>query len=198
MVTAAAGGLGALIGLPVPVFDSGSRPLAASLSASLAGVDPGTPVGLTRGPFFPVLEPGVHDFGEGLARFGAPRDGHKHQGQDMFAKPGTSLVAVRDGIVVDGAGGKSFYAYGGGNSLAIYSPVDDRSYVYMHMLHPALVQAGDQVRAGQVVGQLGCTGSCDGPHLHFEIRLGRVAYGVERKAIDPLPLLQQWTQPPTD
>jgi murein DD-endopeptidase MepM/ murein hydrolase activator NlpD len=115
----------------------------------------------------------------------------------MFAKPGTPLVAVRDGIVIDGAGGKSFYGYGGGHSLAIYSPVDDRSYVYMHLLRPPPLQAGDHVSAGETVGKLGCSGSCDGPHLHFEIRIGPVAYGVDRRAIDPLPYLQQWPQAPT-
>ena len=49
------------------------------------------------------------------------------------------------------------------------------------------LKSGATVQAGQPVGQVGCTGSCDGPHLHFEIRRGRVGYGVERKAIDPLP-----------
>jgi murein DD-endopeptidase MepM/ murein hydrolase activator NlpD len=46
-----------------------------------------------------------------------------------------------------------------------------------------------------MIGQLGCTGSCDGPHLHFEIRMGRVAYGHEGRPVDPLPYLRQWPQP---
>jgi murein DD-endopeptidase MepM/ murein hydrolase activator NlpD len=64
------------------------------------------------------------------------------------------------------------------------------------MLHPSPIRAGETVQAGQPVGQVGCSGSCDGHHLHFEIRLGRVAYGVERKAIDPMPLLRQWQRLP--
>ena len=174
-VTAVAGVMGAALGLPVPVLGGPGGPIAASLTGNSL-LDSGTPPGLTKGPYFPVVTDNP-DFGEADARFGANRSGHIHQGQDVFVKPGTPLVAVRDGIVIDGAGGKSFYAYGGGNSLVIYSPMDDRSYVYMHMLHPALVHAGETVQAGQPVGQVGCTGSCDGPHLHFEIRRGRVGPG---------------------
>jgi murein DD-endopeptidase MepM/ murein hydrolase activator NlpD len=179
----------------VPVLGGPGSPVAASLTGNSL-LDSGTPPGLTKGPYFPVVTDNPN-FGEADAKFGADRSGHTHQGQDVFVKPGTPLVAVRDGIVLDGGGGKSFYAYGGGNSLAIYSPVDDRSYIYLHMLHPALVHAGEMVQAGQPVGQVGCSGSCYGPHLHFEIRLGRVAYGVERKAIDPLPLLQRWPAAPS-
>ena len=195
-VTAVAGVLGAAVGLPVPVLGGPGGPIAASLTGNSL-LDSGTPPGLTKGPYFPVVTDNP-DFGEADAGFGANRSGHIHQGQDVFVKPGTPLVAVRDGIVIDGAGGKSFYAYGGGNSLVIYSAMDDRSYVYMHMLHPALVHTGETVQAGQPVGQVGCTGSCDGPHLHFEIRRGRVGYGVERKAIDPLPYLQEWPAAPTE
>lgn len=193
-VTALAGVFGTAVGLPVPVLGEPGGPVAASLTGD-ALLDSGTHPSLTKGPYFPVVTDNP-DFGERDARFGANRSRHVHQGQDVFAKPGTPLVAVRDGIVTDGAGGKSFHAYGGGNSLVIYSPVDDRSYVYLHMLHPALVRTGETVQAGQPVGQLGCSGSCWGPHLHFEIRLGRVAYRVERKAVDPLPSLLQWPGAP--
>jgi murein DD-endopeptidase MepM/ murein hydrolase activator NlpD len=196
-VTAAATLLGAAIGLPVPVITSEDN-RAASRSGAVELNDSGTPTGLTKGPYFPVVLDGPADYAEGSARFGASRGGRKHEGQDIFAKPGTPLVAVRDGIVIDGGGGKSFYSYGGGNSLVIYSPLDQRSYVYLHMLKPATVQAGETVHAGQIVGQMGCTGSCDGTHLHFEVRNGRVAYGVDTKAIDPLPLLKQWPQASTD
>jgi murein DD-endopeptidase MepM/ murein hydrolase activator NlpD len=185
--------LGTVIGLPMPGLDQGSGHQSLAASASLFPVDPGTPPGLRAGYVFPVAGP--HDFGEAAARFGAERYGHAHEGQDLFARPGAPLLAVRDGVVLDGAGGKSFYAYGGGNSVVIYSPDVDRSFVYLHMLHPARVRAGDQVHAGQMIGQLGCTGSCDGPHLHFEIRMGRVAYGHEGRPVDPLPYLRQWPQP---
>jgi murein DD-endopeptidase MepM/ murein hydrolase activator NlpD len=194
-VTAAGTFLGAALGLPVPVVTSDD-----DLGAQLAGAgivnESGTPVSLSKGPYFPVVLDAPADYGEGAAKFHASRGGRKHEGLDVFAKPGTPLVAVRTGIVVDGGGGKSFYAGGGGNSLVIYSPLDQRSYVYLHMLRPPTVPAGETVEAGQVVGAVGCTGSCDGPHLHFEVRNGRVAYGAKTKAIDPLPLLKEWPQAP--
>jgi murein DD-endopeptidase MepM/ murein hydrolase activator NlpD len=54
------------------------------------------------------------------------------------------------------------------------------------MLRPARLDRGDSVRMGQRVGAVGCTGSCWGDHLHFEVRRGRGTTGEPR---DPIPLL---------
>jgi murein DD-endopeptidase MepM/ murein hydrolase activator NlpD len=32
-----------------------------------------------------------------------------------------------------------------------------------------LVKVGDKVSRGSVVGQLGCSGRCSGPHVHYEV-----------------------------
>ncbi len=192
LVLALGAGLGSAVGLPVPGPDSGAGNVTLS-SASLFGVDAGTPQGLVSGYVFPLQGP--HDFGEKDARFGASRYGHVHEGQDIFGKTGTPEVAVHDGVVVDRGKNSDPDDGGRGNYLAIYSPADNHSFVYMHMLKPPPVPLGDQVHAGQVIGQLGCTGSCDGPHLHFEVRIGRASLGAETKAVDPLPYLQQWPQP---
>lgn len=131
-------------------------------------------------PRFPVL--GAADFGEVQARFGTQRSGHSHEGQDVFAPAGSPLVAVTDGEVLEtGDDG------GRGNYVGIYSPRMGRTFVYLHMQSPARVSTGDYVRAGQRVGELGCTGSCDGDHLHFESRRGR---GLEAPPTDPLALLE--------
>lgn len=189
---AIAAALGSVLGLPVPALRQATGDSALVSSATLFGVGPGTPQGLEGGYAYPVGGARPVDYGEKAAKFGAHRYGHSHEGQDIFAKPGTPLFAVRDGIVIDGAGGKGFYAYGGGHSIVIYSSEDDRSYVYLHMRQPTHLRVGDQVQAGQQVGEVGCTGSCDGPHLHFEIRRGKVVYGHEGSPIDPLPYLRQW------
>lgn len=196
-VIAVAAAAGSLIGLPVPAIDGGSSSssgLGAADAASLALLDGGTSAGLTEGPYHPVA--GATGYGEAAAKFGASRYGRMHQGQDVFAKPRTTLVAVRDGVVVDGATENGRYAGGRGNFIVIYSQLDDRSYVYLHMLRPALVAKSETVKAGQALGQVGCTGSCDGPHLHFEVRNGRAGFASEAKAVDPLPLLKRWPQVP--
>ena len=76
-----------------------------------------------------------------------------------------------------------------GNYVYLYDRRRDRTYVYMHMIAPAIVEAGDEVQAGQRLGAVGCTGSCWGDHLHFEVRDGR---GIGGEAHDPLPMLKRW------
>jgi murein DD-endopeptidase MepM/ murein hydrolase activator NlpD len=123
------------------------------------------------------------DWGEADARFGAYRSGHMHEGQDMFAPAGTPLVAVRDGVVVEtGDDG------GRGNYIAIWSREAGHTFLYLHMLHPTPLARGDTVRMGQRVGSVGCTGSCWGDHLHFEVREGR---GTTGEPHDPLAMLKR-------
>ena len=185
--------LGALIGLPVPgLTDSGAGGTSLVNSAAIFGVDAGTPQGLSAGYVFPII--GRYDFGEKIARFGAPRYGHIHEGQDIFAKSGETEVAVHDGVVVDRGTNKDPDSGGRGNYIAIYSPSDDHSFVYMHMLKPSPLGLGQHVHAGDTVGQVGCTGECDGSHLHFEVRIGKASLGADTKPVDPLPYLRQWPQ----
>jgi len=123
------------------------------------------------------------DWGEQDARFGAYRSGHMHEGQDVFAKPGTPLVAMRDGKVVEtGDDG------GRGNYVAIWSRDARSTFVFLHMLRPTRLHPGEGVHAGQRVGAVGCTGSCWGDHLHIEVRSGR---GTTGSPHDPLPLLKR-------
>jgi murein DD-endopeptidase MepM/ murein hydrolase activator NlpD len=102
----------------------------------------------------------------------------------VFARTGTPLVAVSRGIVLEtGDDG------GRGNYVAIFSPESRRTYVYLHMNEPSRVARGRWVEAGQRLGGVGCTGSCSGDHLHFEIRRGR---GLEGPARNPMPVLRRW------
>src|SRR5688572_9368958 len=82
------------------------------------------------GPFVPVV--GKVEYGTSENAFGAPRYGHVHSGHDMFAPSGTPLVAVTDGVVVD-AGSDG----GQGNYVHLYDPVEDRTFIYMHMVAPS-------------------------------------------------------------
>jgi murein DD-endopeptidase MepM/ murein hydrolase activator NlpD len=145
---------------------------------------------LTAGPYFPAH--GKFYYGEEGAKFGASRGGRSHEGQDVFARSGAPLIAVRNGVVVDRGGRSGQYSGGRGNYIAIYSPEDNHSYVYLHMLRPSKLKNGDEVKAGQQIGQMGCSGSCFGVHLHFEIRVGRATLRSDTKPIDPLPFLKRW------
>jgi murein DD-endopeptidase MepM/ murein hydrolase activator NlpD len=134
------------------------------------------------GRVVPVV--GRPDYGTVENGFGAARSGHVHAGQDVFASAGTPVVAVADGVVAERGSdaGQGNYAY-------LYDPDRKQTYVYMHLIEPAEVGAGERVRAGEWIGGVGCTGSCWGDHLHFEIRAGR---GIVGEARDPLPALTGW------
>ena len=134
------------------------------------------------GPFVPVV--GKVDYGTSENAFGAARYGHVHSGHDMFAPAGTPLVAVTDGVIAD-AGSDG----GQGNYVHLYDPESDQTYIYMHMVEPSQYETGEKVEAGVELGGVGCTGSCSGDHLHFEIREGK---GMAGEAHDPLPELKGW------
>lgn len=142
-----------------------------SVPAARRGVLPAFPV---RGPF---------NWGQEAAAFGGPRGGRTHEGQDVMSRTGTPEVAIASSTVLEtGNDG------GRGNYMNLYDPARKVTYVYMHMNRPSRVGAGDRVKAGERVGEVGCTGSCFGDHLHFEVREGR---GITGTAQDPRPLLEQ-------
>jgi murein DD-endopeptidase MepM/ murein hydrolase activator NlpD len=87
-----------------------------------------------------------------------------HTGCDYVAPIGTKVYATGNGIV-------TFLNYsrkGYGNEVII-----DHSFGfstrYAH-LDKILVEAGDSVYRGQVIGMVGNTGRSTGPHLHYEVR----------------------------
>jgi murein DD-endopeptidase MepM/ murein hydrolase activator NlpD len=133
---------------------------------------------------FPVR--GNHDFGDEGARFGAGRTGHSHQGQDVFARCGTPMVAARAGKVVH----KGYHS-AAGYYLVIAGSGTGQDYLYAHLREPALVSRGDRVYTGQPIGEVGETGNARGCHLHFEIWTAAGWYKGGRP-IDPLSELQHW------
>ena len=134
---------------------------------------------------FPVA--GAHNFGGPDARFGAPRRGHTHQGQDIMAASGTPVVAPHAGRITWVA----YQAEGAGYYVVMASDGEPYYYVFMHLLQGSIVvKAGDHVELGQRLGAVGATGVAQGPHLHFEIWDGPWYNGGH--PIDPLPFLRQW------
>jgi len=108
---------------------------------------------------FPIR--GGHSYGDGI---GAPRAGHTHQGQDVFARCGTPLVAARGGRVQ----WKAYQASGAGYYLVIDGKKTGHDYAYMHLKGPAKVDRGQRVKTGQRIGNVGSTGDATGCHLHME------------------------------
>jgi murein DD-endopeptidase MepM/ murein hydrolase activator NlpD len=111
--------------------------------------------------------------------FGEPRNGHTHQGVDMFAATGTPLVAVVSGSLFfqsDTLGGLAAYVTGS----------DGTTYYYAHLND--YVGGGRSVSTGELIGHVGNTGDASGgpSHLHFEIRPG----GPNGAAVDPYPTLR--------
>lgn len=86
-----------------------------------------------------------------------------HKGLDIGAVIGTPFSAARDGIVI-------FAGRMGGYGNAIFIR-HENGYVSVYAHNKVLfVKKGDLVRRGQIIGQVGRTGSATGPHLHFEVR----------------------------
>ncbi|HEO66202.1 MAG TPA: M23 family metallopeptidase [Spirochaetes bacterium] len=86
-----------------------------------------------------------------------------HGGVDIAAKTGTLVHASQAGQVI-------FSGYMGGyGKLIIVRHKYGYNTFYGH-LSKRLYRKGHWVRKGQVIGKVGSTGRCTGPHLHFEIR----------------------------
>jgi murein DD-endopeptidase MepM/ murein hydrolase activator NlpD len=144
---------------------------------------PSAPVG--RG-VFPVQGP--YGLGGPEARFGAPRAGHSHQGQDILAAEGTPVVTPVAGVVH----WVGYQATGAGHYV-IVSGADGRDYAFMHLQDGSVVVEKDQrLAAGQRLGSVGATGDAAGPHLHFEIWPGGWYSSPDSHPIDPMPDLVAW------
>jgi hypothetical protein len=89
--------------------------------------------------------------------------GHIHTGIDLAAPMGTPVHAALDGTahVIPSTTGYGLHVLldsGGGLTT-----------MYAH-LQSVDVHDGDEVGAGDVIGEVGSTGNSTGPHLHFEVR----------------------------
>jgi len=135
---------------------------------------------------FPLI--GSYSYGGEDARFGAGRRGHSHQGQDLTAPEGTSVVAPRGGVIQQVA----YQAGGAGNYVILDGEGEDRDYAFMHLQEGStVVRTGQRVRTGQLLGRVGSTGGSSGPHLHFEIWENGGWYEGGRP-VDPYDHLKRW------
>lgn len=95
-----------------------------------------------------------------------------HPGTDYGCPDGTPIVAASDGVVIFNGPARGF----GDHALSIYHPADNVTTTYGHMM-AAYPLDGAQVFAGERVGLSDSEGDVTGPHLHLELRPGRVSFG---------------------
>ncbi|HMD57582.1 MAG TPA: M23 family metallopeptidase [Solirubrobacteraceae bacterium] len=137
------------------------------------------------GAAFPVA--GAHSFGGPENRFGAPREGHIHQGQDVLTAEGTPIVAPLAGTITYVA----YQAAGAGYYLVEHTGVD-LDFMFAHCEADTFaVSEGQAIGAGQTLCSAGQTGDATAPHLHFEIWI-RGWQAAGGRPIDPLPYLEAW------
>lgn len=92
-----------------------------------------------------------------------------HTGIDISAPVGTPIYASSDGVILF-VGNKNGY----GQSVIIGHDHQHET-LYAHMSR-IIVRNGQFVRRGQVIGDVGKTGRVTGANLHYETRVGGVAY----------------------
>jgi murein DD-endopeptidase MepM/ murein hydrolase activator NlpD len=134
----------------------------ARLRAAQSGVSigPAGPIRRGSGNFiWPVNGPIVSPFGM--------RWGRLHAGVDIAAGTGTPIRAAAGGTVSLVQSEAVSGGYGNYTCISHGGPI---ATCYAHQSSIG-VSMGQHVSQGQVIGAVGCTGHCFGPHLHFEVRV---------------------------
>ncbi len=100
----------------------------------------------------------------------------RHNGVDIPAPYGPPIYATADGIV-----GRAQRLGGYGNYVEIEhgNAIETR---YGHM-SSFVVQPGQQVKKGDVIGYVGSTGRSTGNHLHYEVR-------IDGEPVNPMPFVR--------
>ena len=85
-----------------------------------------------------------------------------HSGLDLAAPTGTPIYATGPGIVT-----KS----GWGTGYGQYVEINHGNGYLTRYAHASrlIARVGDRVEAGEHIANVGCTGRCTGPHLHYEV-----------------------------
>ena len=105
----------------------------------------------------------------------------RHLGTDFDGKVGESIRASNDGVVT--LVGDFFYT---GNTVVI-DHGEGIATAYFHMSR-LLVNRGDSVSKGQLIGLVGATGRVTGPHLHWLAKYGTIS-------VNPMSLLSLTAAP---
>ena len=97
---------------------------------------------------------------------------NSHRGDDLCAAEGTEIYAAADGVVL---AAQEHYSWGNFVEIDHGTDADGLRWatLYAHM-QKCIVQPGQTVTAGQVIGYLGHTGNTTGNACHFEMQVNGV------------------------
>jgi murein DD-endopeptidase MepM/ murein hydrolase activator NlpD len=87
----------------------------------------------------------------------------QHEGIDLDAKRGDSILAAADGVVIEARNSRGY------GRMVVIRHGTEYTTLYAH-LDRVRVREGQRVQRGQVIGTAGDSGVATGVHLHFEIR----------------------------
>jgi murein DD-endopeptidase MepM/ murein hydrolase activator NlpD len=107
------------------------------------------------------------------------RWGRLHAGVDISVLGTDSVHAALAGTVVKVGFQNQYAGYG---NIVLLRHGNGFSTLYAHLASMG-VKVGERVERGALVGRAGCTGSCTGQHLHFEVR-------IAGKPVNPMPYLR--------
>lgn len=88
-----------------------------------------------------------------------------HTGLDFAADTGTPIVAIANGVVTS-------VGYDGSYGNKTVLTLDDGTELWFCHQNSTVVNTGDIITAGELIGYVGSTGNVTGPHLHLEVRPG--------------------------
>ena len=107
------------------------------------------------GAVFPVQGP--HNFGGPENRFGAPREGHIHEGQDILTAEGTPDLVPLAGTIES-----TSYQAGGAGYYVVEQTTYGLDFMFAHCeANSFTVHEGEAVTAGQQICLRGSDGRCD-------------------------------------
>jgi murein DD-endopeptidase MepM/ murein hydrolase activator NlpD len=92
-------------------------------------------------------------------------EGAFHKGVDIQASTGTPVHTTADGIVI-------FAEFYSGYGRLVVVDHGEGFHTYYAHLSKFWVRAGQEVRRGDGVGEVGSSGKVTAPHLHYEVRIG--------------------------
>lgn len=104
-----------------------------------------------------------------------------HLGVDFELPEGASVLAARNGVVT-----RFGHSKAAGNFIVLmHSNGIATGYAHMHFLDPR-IHEGLHVKAGEKIGEVGCTGYCTRAHLHFAVK-------IHGQMVDPLRFIKPYS-----